>query len=99
MPEGFRRIMTDVQENLAAILRTKRAEALIAQAQIIRHYPDDSDRIEEAGKHIRETTLQRALGVITAEEEYRIFSILCFAMPKDAPADGDEPPSLPTLDD
>lgn len=79
-------------ETLPAILRRQRIESLIAQAETIRDYPDGQERIDEAETHKRQARLERTLGNITSHEEHRIFSILSFAMPKDAPAAHEQPP-------
>ncbi len=84
--------MVPVPESLAAILRTQRAEALISQAKLIRDYPESPERTREAERHVREALVQRALGNVTAQEEYRIFSLLSFVMPSDAAEDEERAP-------
>ena len=68
--------MARVSEGLSAILRTKRAEALISEAETIRDYPPGIERTAEAEKHVREAMLQKVFGNISPHEESHIFTIL-----------------------
>ncbi len=72
-------------ERLGDILRRMKKESLIREAETIRDHPPGDERDEEAWKYIREAMVQRALGRIGGEQEYEVFTILSFAMPKDAP--------------
>jgi hypothetical protein len=78
--------MALVPENLAAVLRRHRVNALIAEAEIIRDFPDGDERTCHAETHIREAMYQKVIGNITAEEQRRIFSILHLVMPEYAPS-------------
>ena len=82
-------------EHLSHLLRKQRSDALLRQAEAIRDYPDCEERIQEAETHVREAMLQRALGNLSDAERYRIFSILSFVMPSDAPGENEPPPSWP----
>ena len=82
-------------EHLSHILRKQRSDALLRQAETIRDYGDCEQHTREAETHVREAMLQRALGNLTDAEQYRIFSILSFVMPSDAPGDDEPPPSWP----
>lgn len=82
-------------ENLAGFLRQMRIDALICQAETVRDWPSNADRIAEAMTHIREAMLQCTIGRITQEEKYHIISILHFAMPSDAPSADEHPPVDP----
>ncbi len=79
-------------ESLSHLLRNQRAQALLSQARTIRDYPECEERTREAGAHVREAMLQRVLGNLTDREQHRVFSILAFAMPLDAPTDDERPP-------
>lgn len=71
-------------EYLSLSLKQRRRESLIADAEFIRDWPVAVERINEAQKLIREAMLQCTLGHITQGDEYRIYSILSFAMPSDS---------------
>lgn len=68
-------------DSLAAILRRRREQNLIADAEIIRVHPDVTERLDYARRLIREAMLQSVRGNIGRETEARVFSILSFAMP------------------
>jgi len=67
---------------LTTVLRARREANLVTDAKIVAEYPDCPDRSEHAQFLIRETMHLRALGRIGHETQYRIFSILAFAMPE-----------------
>jgi hypothetical protein len=69
--------------SLAHVLRQRRLEALVAEAQTVRDWPDGPERMEEAQMLIREAMYRCAIDRISQDEESRIFSILAFAMPQD----------------
>lgn len=71
-------------ERLANVLRQKRAEALLDQAELVRRWPDATDRIEHARQLVREAMYLRGLGRITQAEESQVFTLLSFVMPADA---------------
>ncbi len=77
---------------LGAILRQMRADGLISEAETICRWPDGRDRTQYAMRHLRETRLQNVLGNLTEHEQYRIYSILSFAMPADACQEDESPP-------
>jgi hypothetical protein len=77
---------------LGSILRQMRADCLIREAETIRDWPNGEERTEYAARHLREARLHNVLGSLTEREQYRIYSILSFAMPADAPRHGERPP-------
>ena len=79
--------------DLADILHGLRFDALLRQAETIRDHPAGADRTDFAMTAVREARLLRTLGTISQREEYRIFTILHFVMPSDAPAEGEHPPA------
>ena len=58
-----------------------RVDCMVAEAELIRDWPEGEDRTEYAMRHLREARLQNVLGNLTQHEQYRVFSILSFAMP------------------
>lgn len=87
-----------MNECLASMLRRMRAESLISEAETIHAHPVGDERTTEAETLVREAMLQRTLGRLRQEEESRIFSLLNFVMPDDAPY-FDEPWPLETDDE
>ena len=80
------------QKRLAEILREMRADSLIREAETIRDYQPCPERNAQAEKHIREAMLLGALRTISPDVEHRIFTVLNFVMPGDAPFVGEMPP-------
>jgi hypothetical protein len=72
-------------------LRRMQFQSLIREAKTIREYRPGRERDDAAWKYLRQTRLDRMVGKITQEQEFRIFSIFSFAMPADAPAVGESP--------
>ncbi len=72
-----------VLDSLANALHRHQVEALIAEADLIRDWPEGSDRTDQAIVLIREAMVRCATGRITQADESRVFSILSFAMPAD----------------
>ena len=69
---------------LSVILRHRRVDALFADAEVIRDYPEGPERTVQAELLIREAMYQRAVRRITHEEASRVYSILSFVMPSDS---------------
>ena len=70
-----------MSESLATLLRRRREEHLIADAEAVRDHPDAVERLEYARRIVREAMLQCVLGNISQTTETRVFTILAFAMP------------------
>ena len=70
-----------MSESLATLLRRRREEHLVADAETVRDYPDSAERLDYARRLVREAMLQCTLGNIGQEAESRVFTILSFAMP------------------
>jgi hypothetical protein len=85
--------MPAMPDKLGRILRQMRADCMIREAETIRDWPEGQERFEFALSHLREARLQNLLGNVTEREQYRIYSILSFAMPADAPAFDEAPPA------
>lgn len=68
--------------SLGKMLKERRQENLITDANVIASYPDNVERTNHAAMLIRETMLMRTLGNIDHDTQYRVFSILSFAMPE-----------------
>ncbi len=66
---------------LRSLLRDRHAQHFLADAELIRDYPDGPDRTAEAERHVRQAMLDFTLGAITDEERGKIFDILSFAIP------------------
>ena len=79
-------------ERLAKVLHEHRIDALIAEAELIRDWPDTPDRTEHATLLIRDAMIRCATGRISHAEESRVFSILAFAMPADYYVEGEPHP-------
>lgn len=71
-------------ESLAQVLQAQHERAMIRQAETIRDWPIAQERQEQAEIHVRSTLWERGLGRISDETQYRVYSILSFAMPNDA---------------
>lgn len=67
---------------LGKMLKERRQANLITDANVIASYPHSTDRTNHAVMLIRETMLMRTLGNIDHDTQYRVFSILSFAMPE-----------------
>jgi hypothetical protein len=68
-------------ESLAILLRRRREQHLIADAEFVRDHAEAADRLEYARSLVREAMLQCVLGNISQETESRVFTVLSFAMP------------------
>ena len=64
------------------VLKERRQANLITDAHVIASYPDSEQRRHHAVTLIRETMLMATLGHIDHSTQYRVFSILAFAMPE-----------------
>lgn len=82
---------------LSQALRQRHEAALIEQAETIHRWPIGRERHEQAIIHIRSTLWERGLGRISDETQYRVYSILNFALPDEA-AFENEPAPLPELE-
>lgn len=74
-------------ESLAQVLQMQHERAMVRQAETIRDWPIARERQEQAEIHVRSALWERGLGRISDETQYRVYSILCFAMPNDAAVD------------
>lgn len=74
--------MTKEQPSLGKILRRRRSDLLLGDAEIIRDFPEGGERSHFAEMLIREAMVQQVLGNIDQETQYRVCSILAFAMPE-----------------
>ena len=70
-------------ESLAQVLQAQHERAMIRQAETIRDWPIARERQEQAEIQIRSTLWERGLGRISDETQYRVYSVLSFAMPND----------------
>lgn len=77
---------------LSLALRNEHEAAMIRQAEIICQWPVGRERHEQAMIHVRSALWERGLGLIADATQYRIYSILSFAMPEDATLDDDPMP-------
>jgi hypothetical protein len=71
-------------ESLAQALQAQHERAMIRHAETIRDWPIALERRQQAEIQIRSATWERGLGRISDETQYRVYSILNFAMPNDA---------------
>ena len=67
---------------LSYVLKERRKANLITDAHVIASYPESEQRRHHAVTLIRETMLMATLGTIDHSVQYRVFSILAFAMPE-----------------
>jgi hypothetical protein len=74
--------MTVQQQSLGAVLRQRQSNSLVADAEIIRDFHAGDERTHQAQMLIREALVQQVLGNIDQETQYRVNSILAFAMPE-----------------
>jgi hypothetical protein len=79
-------------ESLAQALQAQHERAMIRQAETIRDWPIARERWEQAEIHVRSVLWERGLGRISDEAQYRVYSILSFAMPTDAAIDSGPAP-------
>jgi hypothetical protein len=75
-----------------------RVDCMVAEAETIRDWPEGEDRTDYAMRHLREARLHNVLGNLSQQEQYRIFSILSFAMPSLFFADDDALPPKSDVD-
>ena len=66
---------------IGAILRHRRQANLITDAKVVASYTESPERTHHAELLIREAMLMRTLGNIDRATQFRVFSILAFAMP------------------
>jgi len=67
---------------LGYVLRERQQANLITDANVIASYPGGAERTNHAVALIRESMMMRTLGQIDHDTQYRVFSILAFAMPE-----------------
>lgn len=82
---------------LAEALQSQHETAMILQAETIRDWPMTRERTAQAEIHVRTALWERGLDRISDETQYRIYSMLSFAMPNDD-AYASETKSLPELE-
>jgi hypothetical protein len=70
---------------LSEVLRLRRTNALLADAQPIRQYPEGTERDDQARRFVREPMLFFALKNITSEERDRLTEILSFVTLTETP--------------
>jgi hypothetical protein len=85
------------QESLTQILQSQHERAIIRQAETIRDWPIARERQEQAEIQVRSVLWDRGLGRISNETQYRVYSILSFALPNDAAIEN-EPAALAELE-
>jgi hypothetical protein len=71
-------------DSLAQALQAQHERAMIRQAETIRDWPIARERQDYAEIQVRSALWERGLGRISDETQYRVYSILSFAMPNDA---------------
>jgi hypothetical protein len=70
--------------SLSEVLRLRRTNALLPDAQLIRQYPEGAERNEQARRFAREAIQLSAVNMISGEEHDRIIAILSATMRADA---------------
>jgi hypothetical protein len=68
------------KSSLAETLRRRRVAAMYSDARLVRAYPDNAERTQEAERLIRRAMYEQALGQITLAERDRIVHVLSFAV-------------------
>ena len=79
-------------ESLTQVLQAQHERAMIRQAETIRDWPIARERQEQAEIQVRSALWERGLGRISDETQYRVYSILSFAMPNDDPVENGPAP-------
>ena len=69
-------------ELLSSRLHALRVDHLLCAAETIRDWPQPTERMDQAIRHIREAMYFCTVGNITHAEESQVYSILAFAMPE-----------------
>jgi hypothetical protein len=65
-----------VRNTLEQILRERRQQALLADAEFLREYPPCDERVEHARRLLRRVMLEAALGRVTTAERAQVAEIL-----------------------
>jgi hypothetical protein len=78
--------------SLAQALQAQHERAMIRQAETIRDWPILRERRDQAEIHVRSALWERGLGRISDETQYRVYSLLSFAMPNEATVDNGPAP-------
>lgn len=68
-------------ESLAGQLQRRKLDRLFEDAQYVRDFPNQSERLLAAGRLISEANIALALGTLTEEQRERLMQILDFAVP------------------
>ncbi|HZZ26994.1 MAG TPA: hypothetical protein VFE46_03215 [Pirellulales bacterium] len=71
-----------MSELLSSRLHALRVDHLLRAAETIRDWPQPTERMEHAIRHIREAMYFCTVSKITHAEESLVYSILAFAMPE-----------------
>ena len=79
-------------QSLAQALQAQHEAAIIRQAETIRDWPVPRERRVHAEIHVRLALWDRGLRRIGDLTQYRVYSILSFAMPDDAAFKNESPP-------
>lgn len=74
--------MSERASSLPAALAKERKESLLKQAKIVRDWEDGPERAEQAKSLIRQALVEWAMGKISQETEFKLYTILNFAMPE-----------------
>jgi hypothetical protein len=69
-------------EDLSFRLHALCVDHLLRAAETIRDWPQPTERMDQAIRHIREAMYLCTVGKITQAEESQVYSILAFAMPE-----------------
>ena len=70
--------------SLAQALREAHERTLVGQAELIRDWPQESERVAQAEIYVRLALWEQGIGRISQAAQHRVYSILSFAMPHDA---------------
>jgi hypothetical protein len=70
--------------SLAQALRQEHELAIVRQAELIRDWPPEPQRCEQAEIHVRLALWEQGIGRISQAAQRRVYSILSFVMPDDA---------------
>jgi len=70
--------------SLSQALRQEHELTLVRQAELIRDWPPEPQRCEQAEIHVRLALWEQGIGRISRTAQHRVYSILSFVMPDDA---------------
>jgi hypothetical protein len=77
---------------LAQALQEQHETTVIRQAETIRDWRPGPERTKQAETHVRTVLWEQSIGRISQATQYRVYSILSFVMPDDAPIQGESAP-------